>query len=72
MTALIVGLQNTIAARDERGAAMAEYGLLLALVALGAMAIMSAFGETLAETFGFASETFNHSPAIAGGNEDGQ
>ena len=52
--------------REDRGAAMAEYGLLLALVALGAMAIMSTFGETLAETFGFASETFNASlPAEA-------
>ena len=50
---------------DERGAAMAEYGLLLALVALGAMAIMATFGDTLAETFGFASETLAESPALA-------
>ena len=34
MTNLMVRLQNDIAAREERGAAMAEYGLLLALVAL--------------------------------------
>ena len=68
MTEQFVRLQNKIVDRTERGAAMAEYGLLLALVALGAMAIMSVFGERLAETFGFASETFNNSPAIAGAN----
>ena len=44
---------------------MAEYGLLLVLVVLGAMAIMLTFGDTLAETFGFAAETFNESPALA-------
>ena len=62
----MVRLQNTIAQREERGAALAEYGLLLALVALVAMAILATFGDTLADTFGFASETFNNSPAIAG------
>ncbi len=50
---------------DERGAALAEYGLLLALVALGAMAIMVTFGETIANTFGFANETLTNSPAVA-------
>ena len=34
MTAFMVQIQNAIADRKERGAAMAEYGLLLALVAL--------------------------------------
>ncbi len=66
MTAHLVRLQNTIARRDQRGAALAEYGLLLALVALVAMGIMATFGETLAETFGFARDTFNESPAGAG------
>ena len=61
----ILRLHDWLARRDERGAAMAEYGLLLALVTLGAMAIMTVFGETLAETFGFAAETFNNSPAVA-------
>jgi len=67
MTERFVRLQTAIAQRDERGAALAEYGLLLALVALVAMAILATFGDTLADTFGFASETFNNSPAIAGG-----
>ena len=41
MTALLVRLQNTIADREERGAAMAEYGLLLALVALAAIVVIA-------------------------------
>ena len=66
MTTHLVCLQNTIAGRDQRGAAMAEYGLLLALVALVSIGIMTTFGETLAETFGFARDTFNESPGGAG------
>jgi len=38
--------------------------LLLAFVALAAMTIMFAFGETLAETFAFANETLQNLPAI--------
>ena len=64
MTQNLLYLKKWFANRNDRGAAMAEYGLLLALVALGAMAIMAAFGETLAETFGFAADTFNNSPAL--------
>ena len=52
MTELMVRLQNTIADRqDERGAAMAEYGLLLALVALAAIVILATFGENIREVF---------------------
>ena len=65
MTQHLLCLKKWFAIRDDRGAAMAEYGLLLALVALGAMAIMATFGDTLAETFGFAADTFNNSPALA-------
>ena len=67
MNGLFVRINNQIADRNERGAAMAEYGLLLALVALGAMLIMSLFGETLAETFGLANDTIVNSPAGPGG-----
>jgi Flp pilus assembly pilin Flp len=42
MTELMIRLQNAIANRDERGAAMAEYGLLLALVALAAVVVLAA------------------------------
>ena len=52
MTELFVRLQNTIAERqDERGAAMAEYGLLLALVALAAIVILGTFGDNIREVF---------------------
>jgi len=51
-TALIIGLQNRFAeAKRDRGAAMAEYGLLLALVALAAIVILAAFGGELVEVF---------------------
>ncbi len=65
MTQKIHRLYGWYSNRDDRGAALAEYGLLLALVALGVMAIMATFGDTLAETFGFAADTFNNSPALA-------
>ena len=51
MTQLMVRLQNTIANREERGAAMAEYGLLLALVALAAIVVLAAFGDSLVDVF---------------------
>jgi len=52
MTELMIRLQNTIADRkDERGAAMAEYGLLLALVALAAILILGTFGDNIANVF---------------------
>jgi len=48
----MVRLQNTIADRNnERGAAMAEYGLLLALVALAAILILGTFGDNIANVF---------------------
>ena len=51
MTNLMVRLQNSIAAREERGAAMAEYGLLLALVALAAIVVLAAFGDSITGVF---------------------
>jgi Flp pilus assembly pilin Flp len=68
MTQHLLCLKKRFATRNDRGAAMTEYGLLLAFVALGATAIMATFGETLAETFGFAADIFSGSPALV---EDG-
>ena len=52
MTKLYVQIQNAVAsAKEERGAAMAEYGLLLALVALAAITILVAFGGEIVEVF---------------------
>ena len=59
MTALLVRLQNTIADREERGAAMAEYGLLLALVALAAIVVLAAFGDSITGVFQAADDNLN-------------
>jgi len=59
MTNLMVRLQNTVADREERGAAMAEYGLLLALVALAAIAILAIFGESITGVFTAANDSLN-------------
>lgn len=47
-TALVVGVARL---REERGAAMAEYGLLLAMVALAAIGILVFFGGEIVEMF---------------------
>ena len=61
-----LALQNRITAMRiqhlesrERGAAMAEYGLLLALVALAAITILVFFGGEIVEVFTEAEETLN-------------
>jgi len=59
MTNFMVRLQNDIADREERGAAMAEYGLLLALVALAAIAVLALFGESISEVFSSANNRLN-------------
>ena len=59
MTELMVRLQNTIAEREERGAAMAEYGLLLALVALAAIVVLAVFGDSIAAVFQAADDELN-------------
>ena len=59
MTALLVRLQNTIADREERGAAMAEYGLLLALVALAAIVVLAAFGDSITGVSQAADDNLN-------------
>ena len=68
-TALMIRFQNAVAAaKEERGAAMAEYGLLLALVALAAIAILVLFGEQLISVFQEATNTLSTrgTPAPAG------
>ena len=73
MTELMVRLQNTAADRkDERGAAMAEYGLLLALVALAAIVILATFGDNIREVFTSANtelEAGITNAGIGGGEE---
>lgn len=51
MTELMVRLQNRIALREDRGAAMAEYGLLLALIALAAVTVLALFGDNIRDVF---------------------
>ena len=58
---LVIDLHNRatavrIAARETRGAAMAEYGLLLALVALAAIGILALFGGELVDVFTEATD----------------
>jgi len=65
-TRVVVRLQNAVAARNERGATMAEYGLLLAFVALAAMGVLFAFGGKLKDLFTAVDEGFDKSPAIGG------
>lgn len=68
MLATLIRLRNTLDERDDRGAALVEYGLLLSLVALVVMAIAATLGSTIAETFGFASDTLADSPALTAGS----
>ncbi len=68
MTKLMVRLQNTIADREERGAAMAEYGLLLALVALAAVTILALFGENIKGVFTSANTQLETGITNAGGS----
>ena len=42
---------------DERGSTAIEYGLICALVFLGALAGMTSFGEQLMAMFGFIEAT---------------
>ncbi|MEM7092777.1 MAG: Flp family type IVb pilin [Actinomycetota bacterium] len=48
-----------VAARCQRGAAMTEYGLLLALVALTAIGVLGLFGTSLAGVFSDAESTIS-------------
>jgi Flp pilus assembly pilin Flp len=70
MTELMIRLQNAIANRDERGAAMAEYGLLLALVALAAIVVLAAFGDSIVDVFTAADTRLQEGVADAGGSSE--
>ena len=67
MTKLMVRIQNNINDRQERGAAMAEYGLLLALVALAAIVVLAAFGESIKGVFTAADTRLQKGITDAGG-----
>jgi pilus assembly protein Flp/PilA len=43
--------------RDEQGATAIEYGLIAALIAVAAIAAMTALGEQLSSTFTEVSDT---------------
>ena len=65
MTSYLVRIQNAIADRqDERGAAMAEYGLLLAFIALAAIVVLSLFGITLKGAFETTNQTFEDNAPV--------
>ena len=67
MTKLMIRLQNNVADRQERGAAMAEYGLLLALVALAAIVVLAAFGDSITSVFQAADTRLQDGVTSAGG-----
>ena len=71
MTKFMVRIQNDIAAREERGAAMAEYGLLLALVALAAIVVLAAFGDRISAVFQGADDQLQSGLDKANGGGDG-
>ena len=48
--------------RSERGATMAEYGLLLVMVAFAVFIILAAFGGEVLELFTGAEDDFNTLP----------
>lgn len=49
---------------EDRGAALAEYGLLLALVALAAVVILGVFGGEIRDVFLEAEETLENRDTI--------
>ena len=60
----LVRFQIAVEQQSERGASMAEYGLLLVFVGLAAVIILQVFGQTLVETFGFANDTLIEAPGM--------
>lgn len=45
--------------RDENGQGMVEYGLILALIAIAAIAVLSGLGGKIGDIFGKASDELN-------------
>ena len=54
--------------RDEEGAAIAEYGLLLAIVAVGLIAILTAFRNDIATWWNGMRENITAQPTAADPN----
>ena len=67
---LFFQFQNAIANRDGRGAAMAGYGLLLALVALAAIVVLAAFGDSIVDVFTAADTRLQEGVTDAGGSSE--
>lgn len=75
ITALSTTLSTALATasarlrRDEEGAAMVEYGLLIALIALAVVAALTLLGTEISTFFGdVTTELGNASPAPASGS----
>ena len=66
MNKLFVQAQNAIQDREDRGAAMAEYGLLLALVALVAIGVLAAFGSKISQVFSSSNTALDAGLTAAG------
>lgn len=63
--------QVTSRLRNERGAAMAEYGLLLAMVALAAIGILLFLGAEILELFTGAEDDLNTRAGVPGPTDVG-
>lgn len=57
--------------RDEAGATAIEYGLIAALIAVAAIAGMSALGTQLGETFNGVSDTLTEANGAGGDGGEG-
>ena len=67
---LVIDFHNRVtmlraAVREQRGAAMAEYGLLLALIALAAIGALVVFGEEITGVFNDATEAIQDPDGIS-------
>ncbi len=51
MLKFITFIQSSVATRDERGAGLAEYALLLVLIAVACVIAITALGSTISDVF---------------------
>ena len=67
MIYLVVSTQNLLARmKQERGAGLAEYALLLFVVAVAAAAIVGTFGQNIVNAFTGASQELPAAPPAGG------